>query len=70
MLSLENKIAQAEYVAYEAKLNRPVTEGVTVQVPNVIDRVLMALRNALTRRAEETAQPRSSGSYIRGVPAK
>jgi hypothetical protein len=70
MLSLENKIAQAEHVAYEAKLNRPETEGVTVQVPNIIDRALMALRNVMTRRAAETAQPCCSGSYISGVPAK
>jgi hypothetical protein len=56
----ENQIARAEFTAFEAACNqRPALEGITVKVPNVIDRALTALRNIRSRQ-----QPRS----WRGIP--
>ena len=43
-----NQITQAEFKVFEAKFkHRPAPEGVTIVVPNVFERVWMALRNAL-----------------------
>ncbi len=45
-----HQISQAEYAERNAKLNR-TTEGMTVMVPNVFDRILAALRTALNKTA-------------------
>ena len=72
MLYQTNQIAQAEFKAFEAKFNnRRTPEGVTVIVPNILDRALAALRNALTGRKTAVGQPRHDEKYNpRGLPAK
>ena len=46
----ELQIAQREFEIHNAKYNNPkVVEGYTVQVPNVIDRAVMAVRALLAK---------------------
>ena len=54
----EIKIAHAEYQVYNARFNTlRESEGDTVQVPNIIDRIAAALRNAASGRL--TQKPRA-----------
>lgn len=56
----EIQIAQAEYQLRNAKYNNhKEVEGFTVQVPNVIDRALMALRALLANRTPKPHQSRT-----------
>jgi hypothetical protein len=58
----EIKIAQAEFQHRNAKFNNlKEVEGMTVQVPNVIDRAVMAVRKALANR---TPKPRQSRTVV------
>jgi hypothetical protein len=57
VFSNEHQIAQAEFRLYEAKFNRTSElEGTSISVPNVVDRMLMALRKALPRRNTQGIQ--------------
>ena len=48
-------IAQAEFkLRNEQNLRAGAVEGMTVQVPNIIDRMLLAVRARLTRGAART----------------
>ncbi len=62
----EIQIAQAEYRVRNAKFNHAQeVEGVTVQVPNVLDRALWAVRTALARHTTKATQ--SSKALTRGA---
>ncbi|MCL5998144.1 MAG: hypothetical protein M1546_19140 [Chloroflexi bacterium] len=69
MLYQEHHIAQAEHALYEAQLKRFKPEGVTVQVPNIIDRALAALRHGLHRLRTAHLHP-VDGRWRNQVPAK
>ena len=43
----EHKIAQAEHAVFLARFYRPATEGITVRVPNIFERVVSSARNVL-----------------------
>jgi hypothetical protein len=71
MLYQENQIAQHEYVAFEASFYRPAVEGMTVRVPNVIDRAYAALRSALSKPGTGTKAGRATTKLARsGMPAR
>lgn len=54
------KIAQAEYHIRNAKFNSTHdVEGMTVQVPNILDRAVLALRAALAGRTPQAKQTRA-----------
>jgi hypothetical protein len=54
----EIEFVKSEYQLRNAKFNnKKEVEGYTVQVPNILDRAVMALRNALTGR--HAAKPAS-----------
>jgi hypothetical protein len=56
----EIKMVQAEFLIRNAKYNNmKEAEGFTVQVPNVIDRAVMAVRKALTN---QLAKPRQTNT--------
>jgi len=68
MLLLELKIAQAEHAAFIATFNPRNVEGVTVYVPNIVDRMVAALKSIVTGRKTE---PQRQARYIHGgVPAR
>jgi hypothetical protein len=50
MYHQEHNIAQAEHAAFLALFYRPVTEGITVRVPNIFERIITSVRNVLVRR--------------------
>ncbi len=64
----EHQIAQAEFAAFQAKFNRKPAEGMTVQVPNIFDRMAAALKSALDGRKAPAAQP--AAVRVQCVPAK
>ena len=69
MMTHENNIAQAEYWARCDKFDHPkAVEGITVKVPNAIDRAWLAVRKALPLRAE--SRRKASRWVTRGAPAK
>ena len=63
----EHKIAQAEHAIYLAKFNRPPMEGMKVQAPNIIDRLIAALKSALQRDPQSM---RHAASQVHGASAK
>ncbi|HEY3291741.1 MAG TPA: hypothetical protein VGK87_16530 [Anaerolineae bacterium] len=64
---MESQIAQAEYEAFIAKFNRPPREGLTVMVPNIIDRIIAAWLNLYHKAQLRTAQ---ESAPQRAVPAR
>jgi hypothetical protein len=51
-------IAKSEYQLRNAKFNKTnEVEGVTVQVPNIIDHVVLVMQALLAHRASRTPQP-------------
>ena len=57
----EIKMVQSEFELRNAKYNNmKEVEGFTVQVPNVIDRAVMALRAMLTKHTPQPRQPRTT----------
>ena len=48
MFAQEIKIAQTEHALFIAKFNQPAVEGMTVPVPNIIDRAMAAAKRLLT----------------------
>jgi hypothetical protein len=71
MFLQENRVAQAEFVAFETKFNhRPARGGVVITRPSIFERALTALRNALPKRQAPAAQPRRARNYVGGAPAK
>jgi hypothetical protein len=64
----EHQIAQAEFAIFQAKFNRQPAEGVTVKVPNIFDRTVALLKDALAIRKMQP-QPRKAHRAM-GAPAK
>ena len=56
MYNQEHKIAQAEFAAFIASFNKPAVEGATVMVPNLIDRLVATLKNALLGKNAKPTQ--------------
>jgi hypothetical protein len=71
MYNQEHKIAQAEHMAFVANFNKPAVEGMTVQVPNTIDRMVITLKHALADLAgsHQPEQLHRTG-YSHGAAAK
>ena len=69
MYNQEHKIAQAEFAAFNASFNKPAVEGATVMVPNLIDRLVATLKNAL-QVTGASAQPTPQDAVLgRGASA-
>ena len=70
MFQVENKIAQAEHALFVAKFNKPAAEGMTVQVPNAIDRMVAWIKHTLTPVAMPARHQPYRGTYTRNVVAR
>ncbi len=64
------EIARAKHVELDAQYNgAKVVEGATVAVPNIVDRVALAVRGWLANRAAQTSEARPATPQLR-MPAR
>ncbi|HEY3291070.1 MAG TPA: hypothetical protein VGK87_13145 [Anaerolineae bacterium] len=64
---MESQIAQAEHAVFIAEFNRRPREGLTVTVPNIIDRTLAVLLNLYHKFL---LRPVQASATQRAMPAR